>query len=74
MMEFAAPIYQVSARIEVILSAGAINSPMILMLSGIGDPAVLAPLGIKTLVENIAVGKNLTVYIIHAHTQTANLS
>lgn len=56
-----APAFNVLARREVILSAGAINTPMILMLSGIGDPKALSPLGIDTLVPNIAVGKNLSV-------------
>ena len=41
----------VLARIEVILSAGALNSPQILMLSGIGDPAELRKVGIDPLHE-----------------------
>jgi choline dehydrogenase len=43
----------------VILSAGAIGSPHILNLSGIGNHAWLAPLGIKTLIERRGVGSNL---------------
>ena len=43
----------------VILSAGAIGSPHILNLSGIGSHAWLAPLGIKTLIERRGVGLNL---------------
>jgi len=43
----------------VILSAGAIGSPHILNLSGIGSHAWLAPLGIKTLIELRGVGLNL---------------
>jgi hypothetical protein len=34
---------------------------MILMLSGIGDEKELSPLGIKTVVDITAVGKNLQV-------------
>src|SRR5262249_7548901 len=34
---------------EVILCGGAINSPQLLMLSGIGNPALLAEHGIKTV-------------------------
>ncbi len=44
---------------KIILCAGAINSPAILQRSGIGDPAVLEPLGIKVLVNNPNVGANL---------------
>lgn len=44
---------------EVILSAGAIGSPQILSLSGIGRHEWLAPLGIKTLLDRRGVGMNL---------------
>ncbi|KAH9920545.1 alcohol oxidase [Epithele typhae] len=48
----------VFARKEVILSAGAIHTPAVLQLSGIGDPGLLVPLGITPLVNLTAVGKN----------------
>jgi choline dehydrogenase len=44
---------------EVILSAGAIGSPHILSLSGIGRHEWLAPLGIATLLQREGVGSNL---------------
>jgi choline dehydrogenase len=44
---------------DVILSAGAINSPQLLQLSGIGAPAQLSAAGIETHVELPAVGANL---------------
>jgi choline dehydrogenase len=44
---------------EVILSGGAINSPQLLMLSGIGPGAHLAAHGLPVLVDNPNVGANL---------------
>ncbi len=44
---------------EVILSAGALNTPQLLLLSGIGAPAQLAAHGIETVVELPGVGANL---------------
>ena len=44
---------------EVVLSAGAIGSPQLLSLSGVGRHDWLAPFGIKTLVERRGVGANL---------------
>ncbi|GGE41215.1 GMC family oxidoreductase [Actibacterium pelagium] len=49
----------IRARKEVILSAGAIGSPQILMLSGIGDPEELTPHGIDVHTALPGVGKNL---------------
>src|SRR6266446_5823972 len=49
---------------EVILAAGAIHSPQLLMLSGIGEANVLRALGIN-LVENLpGVGKNLQDHVL----------
>ena len=50
---------QARARAEVILSGGSINSPQLLQLSGIGDAALLASLGIAPVVDAPAVGRNL---------------
>lgn len=47
------------ARREVILSGGAINSPQLLQLSGIGDPAWLRAAGISPVVDLPGVGRNL---------------
>ncbi|HET8731407.1 MAG TPA: GMC oxidoreductase, partial [Moraxellaceae bacterium] len=49
----------VRARREVIISAGAFQSPQILMLSGIGDSAELARHGIPVVRHLPGVGKNL---------------
>ncbi len=50
---------QVRARREVIVSAGTVNSPQILQLSGIGELALLKKYGIDPLVELPGVGQNL---------------
>ncbi len=44
---------------EIILSGGAINTPQLLMLSGIGDPDHLREQRIATVVERRDVGRNL---------------
>jgi choline dehydrogenase len=49
----------VRARREVVLSAGAIQSPQLLMLSGIGDREHLATLGIEVRHHLPGVGQNL---------------
>ncbi|KAF2626643.1 GMC oxidoreductase [Macroventuria anomochaeta] len=52
-------IRTLQATREVILSAGSIRSPALLELSGIGNPSVLKPLGIETIVPLPSVGSNL---------------
>ncbi|WP_299555384.1 choline dehydrogenase [uncultured Tateyamaria sp.] len=49
----------VKARKEVILSGGSINSPQLLMLSGIGEAAQLQEHGIDVVADLRGVGKNL---------------
>ncbi len=49
----------VRARAEVILSGGAINSPQLLQLSGIGPGEVLRGLGVGVVRDAPAVGRNL---------------
>jgi choline dehydrogenase len=49
----------VRANREVVLAAGSINSPVLLMLSGIGPGADLARLGIPVVADRPGVGQNL---------------
>lgn len=44
---------------EIILSAGALNSPAILQRSGVGNPDLLRPLGIEMVAANRGVGEHL---------------
>jgi len=66
-----------TANREVILAAGAVNSPHILEVSGIGDPALLQSLGIPIVAPRPAVGENLHdhlgVTLQHSSTSTATL-
>ncbi|WP_295311964.1 choline dehydrogenase [Roseobacter sp.] len=50
---------QATARREVVLSAGAVNSPQLLQLSGVGPEAVLRAQGIDVLHNLPGVGRNL---------------
>jgi choline dehydrogenase len=55
----AAPRQQVRARGEVIVAAGAFNTPQLLMLSGVGPRAQLAKFGIAPVADLPGVGANL---------------
>ncbi|KAK7983395.1 hypothetical protein PG989_010797 [Apiospora arundinis] len=58
--------YTVSASREVILSAGSVQSPHILELSGVGNPKILSRAGIQTKVESPCVGENLQDHFMTA--------
>ncbi|EKM52227.1 uncharacterized protein PHACADRAFT_30768 [Phanerochaete carnosa HHB-10118-sp] len=66
----------VTARKEVILSAGAINSPQLLMLSGIGDHDALASIGIEPLIHLPDVGQHLSdhPYVSSYWTVSSNMT
>jgi choline dehydrogenase len=52
-------VHQVHARREVLLTAGAINSPQLLLLSGVGPAAELRDLGIRVKHDLPGVGRRL---------------
>ncbi|KAF5334168.1 hypothetical protein D9758_014833 [Tetrapyrgos nigripes] len=51
---------QVTAKKEIILSAGSIGTVQVLTLSGIADPENLSQLGIESVLNNPSVGQNLS--------------
>jgi len=67
----------IRATREVILSCGTVNSPQALMLSGIGDGALLRRLGIPVVADLKAVGRNLQDHVLvrveHACTEPVTL-
>lgn len=52
-----------TAKREIILAAGAVHSPMLLQLSGIGDTTALTKHGIPTVQHSPAVGQNLQDHV-----------
>ncbi len=56
---FLATKHTLTAKKEVILSAGSDGTPQILLLSGIGDATALKQVGVKPIVNLPDVGKNL---------------
>jgi len=69
---------RVNANKEVILSGGAINSPQLLMLSGIGPANHLKALGIPVVADLPGVGQNLqdhpAIVVLYASTQPISLA
>jgi choline dehydrogenase len=68
----------IRAKREVILAASSINSPKLLLLSGIGPAAELGKFGISVVADRPGVGKNLQdhleVYIQQRSTQPLSLN
>ena len=52
---------------EIILSAGAVNSPQLLQLSGLGPAALLRSLGIEVVRDIPPVGQNLQDHLCYDH-------
>ena len=63
---------------EVVLAGGAINTPQLLQLSGVGDAGHLRPLGIDVVADLPGVGANLQdhleVYVQHSCSQPVSIA
>jgi len=64
----------VQAQKELILSAGSVNTPQLLQLSGIGDRHLLSSLKIPILVDNPSVGRNLSDHPLVQNMWLANVN
>ena len=60
-------LHQVRARREVILSGGALNSPQLLQLSGVGPGDLLRRHGIEVVCDRPAVGRNMHDHLCYDH-------
>ncbi|KAF9002960.1 aryl-alcohol oxidase [Cyathus striatus] len=63
-----------TAQKELIVSAGSINTPHLLLNSGIGDSADLSAVGVKTVLNLPGVGKNLSDHPAVGLKYTVNLT
>ncbi|KAH9850810.1 GMC oxidoreductase [Lenzites betulinus] len=64
--EYKGDVYTVNANKEVILSTGALKSPQVLELSGIGNTNILRKLGIPSRIDLPGVGSNVQEHMIVA--------
>ena len=65
--------FVLSARKEVVLSAGAFHSPQMLMVSGIGPSETLNAHGIPVLIDNPNVGQNMWDHVFAGPSYRVNL-
>lgn len=56
-------VHEIAAR-QVVISAGAVNSPALLLRSGIGPAAQLAEVGVTPLVDRPGVGRNYQNHVL----------
>ncbi|KAJ3561543.1 hypothetical protein NP233_g10130 [Leucocoprinus birnbaumii] len=65
---------QIKAKREVILSSGIFGTPQILQNSGIGKQSDLDAAGVRTIVDNPSVGKNLSDHVSAFATFSTNIA
>jgi choline dehydrogenase len=56
-------VRRITARREIVLSAGSMQSPQILLLSGMGDPEALRDVGVESVAALPGVGRNLQDHV-----------
>ncbi len=66
-------LLQAFARLNVIVCGGAVNSPQLLQLSGIGDAQLLGRLGIATVIHAPRVGQGLQDHLHITHSYRSNV-
>ena len=66
--------HTVGVKKEVIVAGGAIHSPAILELSGIGDPEILRKAGVEPKIENKAVGENFQDHVMSVSLSKEDIS
>jgi choline dehydrogenase len=65
--------FEARATAEVIVAGGAINTPQLLQLSGIGPAALLRAHGIAVVADSPAVGQNLQDHLCYDHVYKARV-
>ncbi|KAI0149829.1 GMC oxidoreductase [Hypoxylon sp. NC0597] len=65
--------YTIRARKEVIVSAGAFQSPQLLMVSGIGPKDTLQQYGIEVLQDSPGVGQNMKDHVLFGSSYRVNV-
>jgi len=66
-------VYTLTARKEVILSAGAFQSPQLLMVSGVGPQATLSKYSIPVVADRPGVGQNMWDHILFGPAYRVNV-
>jgi len=66
-------VYTLSAKKEVILSAGAFQSPQLLMVSGVGPQATLSKYNIPVVADRPGVGQNMWDHILFGPAYRVNV-
>jgi len=64
--------HRANASKEIIVSAGAVNSPQLLQLSGVGPKQILKQAGVEQVHESPAVGQHLQDHLGHSYFYRAN--